>query len=72
MVQKKRIWLIMARLERGQSQKEVADSLGIKQPTYSSYENGRRNPPMDTAIKISKFFDLPLEQWVNRLEEKGA
>lgn len=62
-MQKKRIWLIMARLERGQSQKEVADSLGIKQPTYSSYENGRRNPPMEVMERIAGLLDIPIQKF---------
>lgn len=38
------------------TQKEIADYLRIKQNTYSQYENGQRQLPLDALIKLAKYF----------------
>ncbi len=37
-------------------QKEIAEYLHIKQNTYSQYENGQRQMPIDTLILLAKFY----------------
>ena len=44
------------REENGLSQKEVADFLSVKQNTYSQYETGKRQLPIDVLIKLAKFY----------------
>ena len=39
------------------TQKEIADFLNIKQNTYSQYENGQRQLPLDALIKLAYYFD---------------
>ena len=39
------------------SQKVIADYLHIKQNTYSQYENGRRQIPLDLLIALAKFYN---------------
>jgi len=39
------------------TQKEIADFLNIKQNTYSQYENGQRQLPLDALIKLAHYFD---------------
>ena len=39
-------------------QQEVAEYLHIKQNTYSQYENGHRQLPIDVLIKLSVFFGV--------------
>jgi len=39
-------------------QKELADYLNIKQNTYSQYENGQRQLPIDALKKLSEYFDV--------------
>ena len=46
------------RLENGFTQQYVADFLNIKQNTYSQYENGDRQIPLDLLIKLSEFYNV--------------
>ena len=39
-------------------QKEIAEYLHIKQNTYSQYENGQRQLPIDILIKLAKFYNV--------------
>lgn len=39
------------------TQKVLADYLHIKQNTYSQYETGQRQLPIDVLIKLSVFFN---------------
>ena len=38
------------------TQKEIAAYLNIKQNTYSQYENGQRQLPIDILIALAKFY----------------
>ncbi len=44
------------REDRDLTQREVADYLHIRQNTYSQYENGQRGLPIDTLIKLARYF----------------
>ena len=39
------------------TQKEIADYLHVKQNTYSQYENGQRQLPLDSLIALAKFYN---------------
>ena len=39
-------------------QKDIAEYLHIKQNTYSQYENGQRQLPIDVLIKLAKYYDV--------------
>lgn len=39
-------------------QRVLADYLNIKQNTYSQYENGQRQIPIDALIKLAKFYNV--------------
>jgi len=39
-------------------QKEIAEYLHIKQNTYSQYENGQRQLPIDILIKLAKYYNV--------------
>lgn len=41
------------RKEKGYMQKDVAKALGVSQPSYAQYENGKRNPKMGTITKLA-------------------
>jgi len=41
------------RIKKGLSQKEVAARLSVSQPSYAQYENGKRNPKLETVQKIA-------------------
>ena len=59
------------RAEHDWSQAEVAERLGIARQTVNALEAGKYAPSLPLAFKISKLFELPVEQIFdpNSLEE---
>lgn len=49
------------RKQRGIKQEELAEILDVSRQTIGSLENGRYNPSIILAIKIARFFDMPVE-----------
>lgn len=43
------------------TQKAVAEYLSIRQNTYSQYENGVRQIPIELLIKLSVFYDVSVD-----------
>lgn len=63
-------WL---RERKGFSQKEIADKIGISQQGYSHLETGRREPNLETLIKLSRVFDESIDFIVgNHIEDVRA
>lgn len=50
------------RQSRGIKQEELAEALGVSRQTVSSLENGRYNPSILLAFRISHYFGLPIEK----------
>jgi len=50
------------RKEKGITQEELADALEVSRQTISSLENGRYNPSIILAFKISRYFNLSIEE----------
>ena len=48
------------RLEKGIKQKDIAQKIGVAQPTYIQWEKGTRNPKRETLIKIATALDVPV------------
>ena len=46
------------RLELGISQKNLGEILGVVNQTISFWEQGNREPDLDTLVKISRFFNV--------------
>lgn len=59
------------RKERGIMQEELATALEVSRQTIGSLENGRYNPSIILAFKISRFFDLSIEE-IFIYEEDGV
>jgi putative transcriptional regulator len=59
------------RAEHEWSQAQVADKLGIARQTVNALETGKYAPSLPLAFKISRLFELPVEQIFdpNSLEE---
>ncbi|MDO5399046.1 MAG: helix-turn-helix transcriptional regulator [bacterium] len=38
------------------TQKQIAEILNVKQNTYSQYETGQRQIPIEALIKLAKFY----------------
>lgn len=50
------------RKEKNLKQREVAKALGITTSYYGMIEIGTRRPSLNLAIKISRYFDLSVEE----------
>ncbi len=46
------------RLEKGLTQSEVSNYIGIKAGTYSTYENGTREAPAEVIVRLSMLYDV--------------
>ena len=44
------------REDRDLTQKEIAEYLHIRQNTYSQYENGQRQIPIDALIALARYY----------------
>lgn len=61
------------RKERGIPQKEMAKKLGLAVSTYSNYENGYREPPLDIIESFCNLLNITLEELLNlAFEEAGT
>ena len=49
------------RIGKGLTQKEVADALSISKDSLSRYENGKQDPRLDVAIRLSKYLEVSME-----------
>ncbi len=58
------------RIDRGYSQKQIAEYLGIKQNTYSQYEIGVLNYPVDVIVKLADFYGVSTDYLLGRTKEK--
>ncbi len=51
-------------------QKEIADYLNIKQNTYSQYENGQRQLPIEVLIKLAEYYKVSTDYILGITKEK--
>ncbi len=49
------------RAERGWSQADLAQKLGVSRQSVNAIETGRFDPSLPLAFKLSKLFELPIE-----------
>ena len=49
------------RLELGMTQRDLAKALDLGPSTIAMYELGLRTPSLDTAKKIAKYFNVPVD-----------
>lgn len=54
--------LRVLRAERGWSQAELADRLQVSRQSVNAIETGKYDPSLPLAFKISRLFELPIEQ----------
>lgn len=53
--------LRLLRQERGFSQQEFADRIGLSKSSINMYERGEREPGIDTLTRIAAFFDVDID-----------
>ncbi|GKX28087.1 transcriptional regulator [Vallitalea longa] len=51
-------------------QKDIASIIGIDQSTYSDYENGKLNIPIETFIKLADYYNTSIDFLVGRTDKK--
>ena len=57
------------RTEANLSQEELADKIYVSRQTISNWENGITFPAIDKVIKMSKLYNLPLEDFEFKIKE---
>lgn len=57
------------RQQRGMTQEEFGDSIGLAASTVACYETGVRNPKIETIQKFANGLDVPVEKLLSRTEE---
>lgn len=60
------------REDRDVTQRELAEFLHIRQNTYSQYETGQRQLPVETLIKLALFFDTSTDYILELTDEPRA
>ena len=60
--------LRVLRAERGWSQADLADKVGVSRQTTHAMENGKYAPSLPLALKVAHAFGLSVEE-IFRLEE---
>ena len=58
------------RIDNGYTQKQIGDYLGISQNTYSQYEIGVLNYPIDALIKLADFYNVSVDYLLGRTNRK--
>lgn len=56
------------RIDHDFKQIELANYLGVSQNTYSDYELGKINIPIDVLIKIADYYKVSLDYLVERTD----
>ena len=50
----------------GFTQRDIAERLGISQPSYIRYENGSSEPSQENLVKIADIFDVSVDYLLGR------
>ena len=58
------------RIDRGLTQKQIAEILNVKQNTYSQYEIGVLNYPIDVLIKLADYYGVSVDYLLGRTNKR--
>ena len=58
------------RIDNGYTQKQIAEQLGISQNTYSQYELGILNYPVDALLILADFYGVSVDYLLGRTNKK--
>ncbi len=58
------------REDNDKKQQELADYLNVKQTTYSKYELGKINIPIEIFIKLADYYNVSIDYIVGRTSQK--
>lgn len=57
------------RIDRGLTQSSVAELLHVKQNTYSQYEIGILNYPLDVVVQLAEYYGVSVDYLVGLTDE---
>ena len=60
------------RLEKGLTQKAVAEVIGCSASTYPKYEREEREPDLDTLCKLADFYKVTVDYLIGRSDIRGG
>lgn len=63
-----RIRLRAIRMEKGKTQKQTAEALGMNLRSYQFYEQGASEPNIAKLIVLADFFDVTLDYLMGRTD----
>ena len=52
------------------TQQTIADFLNIKQSTYSQYENGQRQIPLEALVKLAEYYNTSTDYLLGLTDER--
>lgn len=58
------------RLKKGMKSKDIAQLVGISEPTYISYESRGSQPPYEVLCKIADVFDMSIDYLIRGKRKK--
>lgn len=58
------------RIDFDLSQKKIGEILHISQRSYSHYETGSRNIPIEMLIRLADYYDTTIDYLVGRTDNK--
>lgn len=53
------------RIDNDKNQKDIANYLNIAPRTYSGYENGSRNIPVQIVVELAKYYNTTTDYILN-------
>ena len=69
-VEKTGAYLASLRKGRDMTQQQVAEYLNVKQNTYSQYEIGVLNYPIDVLCRLADLYQVSVDYLLGRTDEK--
>lgn len=54
------------RLKKGLTQTELGEKVGVKQSTFTNWENGKREPSFENLIKLADLLEVSLDSLFGR------
>ena len=58
------------RTDADMSQKQLSEILHISQRSYSHYETGSRNIPVEMLIRLTNYYDISVDYLIGRTDKK--
>lgn len=60
------------REDEDKSQKDIAEVLNTSTAYYGAYEIGKRDIPLERAIRLAEYYDVSLDYLAGRTNDKGG